>query len=283
MSIIVNSHLLFTELRNDLKKIYDGSEPDFLSFWIIEDLLGITKAQVLVREEIPIDPEKFDHFQQSRGRLIQGYPIQHILGYAYFMEHTFKVTPDVLIPRPETEELVLTASKNVLDSAQLLDIGTGSGCIAIALKKQLPSLAVHAWDESSQALEVAKLNARELQADVVFSQQDVFEKWPDQTWDFIVSNPPYIQEKEKDLMHTNVLDHEPELALFVPDEHPLIFYTRIVDQGQKHLKSGGFLLFEINESFGQEMLEMMKQKGLKNVQLLKDGFGKDRMTIGQKA
>ena len=282
MSIIVNSHFLFKELRDDLRNIYEGAEPDILSFWLIEDLLKITKSQILIGEEVAIDANVLNGYEVARKQLIAAYPIQYILGYAYFFGEKFKVSPGVLIPRPETEDLVNKALEKGTQAMELLDIGTGSGCIAITLKQRLPSANVHGWDEDIRALKVAKSNATTMDEEVMFHHQDVFERWPEKKWDLIVSNPPYVLEKEKEEIHRNVLEHEPAGALFVPDDIPLLFYTRITDQSVKYLNRGGWLLFEINENFGPQMEEMMKTRGFSQVELIADSFGKDRIVIGQK-
>lgn len=282
MSIIVNSHFLFKELRDDLRNIYEGAEPDILSFWLIEDLLKITKSQILIGEEVPIDANVLNGYEVAKKQLIAAYPIQYILGYAYFFGEKFKVSSGVLIPRPETEDLVNKALEKGTQAMELLDIGTGSGCIAITLKRRLPSANVHGWDEDIRALKVAKSNAKTMGEKVMFHHQDVFERWPEKKWDLIVSNPPYVLEKEKEEIHRNVLEHEPAGALFVPDDIPLLFYTRITDQSVKYLNRGGWLLFEINENYGPQMEEMMKTRGFSQVELIADSFGKDRIVIGQK-
>ena len=190
-----------------------------------------------------------------------------------------EVLSGVLIPRPETAELVDLIVKENPDARRLLDIGTGSGCIAISLDKNLPDAKVDAWDISEEALAIARKNNEELDAQVTFRRQDVFSADGIQgaSYDIIVSNPPYVTETEKTEMEANVLDWEPELALFVPDEDPLRFYRRIAELGRELLRPGGKLYFEINQAYGQDMIRMIEMNQYRDVRVIKDIFGKDRI------
>ena len=213
--------------------------------------------------------------------LKNGEPIQYILGYAWFRGIKLKVTPSVLIPRQETEELVEWIINDLdCNEPSVLDIGTGSGCIALALKNELPKSNVIAWDISNEALQVALQNANEYGLDIHFEQKDILNfsinDHPVQ-YDVIVSNPPYVMHKEKFKMHPNVLNNEPQLALFVDDNDPLLFYRAIVNTAKLLLNSNGLLYFEINESLGQETVQLIEKSGLSNIELKKDINGKDRM------
>ena len=225
-------------------------------------------------------------FEKIKTRLLAGEPVQYVVGFAWFYGLKFKVNPTVLIPRPETEELVewvLETVKNLkleTQNPKLLDIGTGSGCIPITLKVKKPSLNISAVDISEGALITASRNAYRMNADVEFQRIDILNEseWS-QLADFhiIVSNPPYIPNFEKALMEDNVLSYEPHLALFVEDEKPLIFYEKIADFAKKHLCTEGSLFFECNEFNAAEVVEMLEEKGFKTVELRRDMSGKNRM------
>jgi len=214
-------------------------------------------------------------------------PVQYILGETEFYGLKFKVNENVLIPRPETEELVewVIKEEEPATGYKILDIGTGSGCIAIALAKHLPEAEMFALDISDKALAVARRNAKENQADIRFFQYDILndEPFPFSTllFDCIVSNPPYITLKEKDSMAKNVLDYEPHQALFVPDENPLLFYERIAGFAHKYLSSNGSLYLETNSLYGQATAEALKNKNFRSMKLLKDISGNDRIIIAK--
>lgn len=211
-------------------------------------------------------------------------PLQYIEGRTLFLGREFWVAPGVLIPRPETEELVELMLKEIPADARILDVGTGSGCIAISLAKELPDALVTAWDVSPEALSVARANARKLQADVRFVECDVLACQVDEVglYDVIVSNPPYVTEAEKADMEPNVLQWEPSLALFVPDDDPLRFYRRIAVLGRDMLTDGGRLYFEINRAYGREMVEMLRTMGYVRVRVEKDLSQNDRFVIAEK-
>jgi release factor glutamine methyltransferase len=212
-------------------------------------------------------------------------PVQHILGTAHFMDLDFKVNEQVLIPRPETEELVcwiLDDVKYLKQPLTLLDMGTGSGCIAIALAKNRSNATVTALDISLDALKIAKENAKTNSVTIDFFKADILNLKLELDFDIIVSNPPYVRELEKVHMHTNVIDHEPKIALFVSDENPLRFYKAIVKFASDHLNAKGLLYLEINQYLGTEMIALLKDYGFSSIELRKDMFGNDRMLKGSK-
>lgn len=217
-------------------------------------------------------------------RLKANEPVQYIIGEEEFFGLKFRVTADTLIPRPETEELVeLILNENKENpSASILDVGTGSGCIAISLAKYMPKATISAWDISSEALNIARQNAEQNKVSVRFSEVDVLGNYPEtERFDIIVSNPPYVMECEKQEMDDNVLSFEPHTALFVPDEKPLLFYERIAEIGLNILKPKGKLYFEINRAKAVETKEMLEEKGYSDVRIVKDISSNDRMVVAQ--
>jgi release factor glutamine methyltransferase len=223
---------------------------------------------------------------EASNRLQHFEPIQYILGETEFYGLPFKVTPATLIPRPETEELVdwILAHYNK-NHKTLLDIGTGSGCIAITLAKNLPSLEISAMDISEETLKIASENAKDHKVGVIFSKVDILNALAlPQKYDIIVSNPPYVRNSEKKNMQKNVLDYEPTMALFVEDDNPLLFYSKIAALAKNYLNPKGFLFFEINEYLGKEVIQLLKRESFSEIELKKDFFGKDRMikcTVGE--
>ena len=241
--------------------------------------LGLTSTGLVLNADRLVDDHTLEVVEQQVGRLLNHEPIQYILGTAHFYGLDFAVNSSVLIPRPETEELVdWIVKENSLVNPAILDIGTGSGCIATTLKHQMPQAHVEGWDISSDALAVATLNASSIGVEVAFRQVDILscEPSPANHFDIIVSNPPYVRELEKQQMSHNVLDHEPHLALFVSNSDPLLFYRTIAQKAKVMLKPGGLLYFEINEYLGGEMLEMLEKLGYDAI-LKQDLQGKDRM------
>ena len=243
------------------------------------DMLGVDALDIYMGKDIILSACKQRELENIIFRLQKNEPIQYIRGYAEFCGRNFRVAPGVLIPRPETAELVDLIVKENPDACRLLDIGTGSGCIAISLDKNLPDAKVDAWDISEEALAIARKNNEELDAQVIFRRQDVFsaDGMQGASYDIIVSNPPYVTETEKTEMEANVLDWEPGLALFVPDEDPLRFYRRIAELGRELLRPGGKLYFEINQAYGQDMIRMIEMNQYRDVRVIKDIFGKDRI------
>ena len=266
-----------TYIRQSLQDIYPPEEVRALSMLICCDILGVDALDIYMGKDIILSACKQRELENIIFRLQKNEPIQYIRGYAEFGGRNFRVAPGVLIPRPETAELVSLIVKENPDARCLLDIGTGSGCIAISLSKSLPGARVDAWDISEEALAIARKNNEELDAQVTFCRQDVFsaDGMQSGSYDIIVSNPPYVTEKRE--MEANVLDWEPELALFVPDEDPLRFYRRIAELGRELLRPDGKLYFEINQAYGQDMIRMIEMNQYRDVRVIKDIFGKDRI------
>ena len=269
----------------ELSDIYAKEEAAMLCFLSVQHRFNWTKASYLLNKQEVISDADTTYFLDILSQLKTSKPIQYILGETEFYGRTFRVNPAVLIPRPETEELVKWVVETVsTKTPSLLDIGTGSGCIAISLKIEIPEAEVVAIDISADALALAQQNATFHKVPLTFIEKDVLHMHPTDfatTFDVLVSNPPYIAMAEKDSMKANVLANEPHVALFVPDNDPLIFYDRIAALAQAKLNLGGFLFFEINELFGKEVLELLVKKGFKHLELRKDLFGKDRMVKAQ--
>ncbi|PLX14245.1 MAG: peptide chain release factor N(5)-glutamine methyltransferase [Marinilabiliales bacterium] len=270
-------------IKSELKDIYPIEEINSFVYIIFDEVLKYSRTKVLVSSEHEVNNESIKQIYSITKELKQQKPIQYIFEKTTFYELLFRVNPSVLIPRPETEELVewiIAENKNKVQ--KILDIGTGSGCIAISLAKNLVGSTVYAADVSAEALKIAEENCRLNKVPIQLFQLDILNPKNniDQKFDIIVSNPQYIAEKEKNLMQANVLNHEPELALFVSDEDPLVFYKSIVNFGLSHLNSNGQLFFEINESYGSKMFELLNEKGFSHISLKKDINGKDRMIKG---
>lgn len=269
-----------TELREEYP------EQEILSFFNIltEKILGMTRLDVAMEPQREISENEKITFEDALQRLKQHEPIQYIIGETEFFGLKFKVNKNVLVPRPETEELVewiIFDFKNYTEKElKILDIGTGSGCISISLAKNLPNASVSAMDISAEALKTAKENAEVNKVEINFIQQDVLqlENLPER-YDIIVSNPPYVRELEKKEMQQNVLKHEPETALYVKDENPLLFYDKITRLAKTGLKENGALYFEINQYLGAETAEFLRQNNFSS-SLKKDIFGNDRMLKG---
>lgn len=271
-------------IRSRLQPYYTAEEVSALSRIVCCDLLGQAPTDYYLGKDIALSPKKEQELEDILQRLSRFEPLQYIEGRTLFLGREFWVAPGVLIPRPETEELVELMLKEIPADARILDVGTGSGCIAISLAKELPDALVTAWDVSPEALSVARANARKLQADLRFVECDVLACQVDEVglYDVIVSNPPYVTEAEKADMEPNVLQWEPSLALFVPDDDPLRFYRRIAVLGRDMLADGGRLYFEINRAYGREMVEMLRTMGYVRVRVEKDLSQNDRFVIAEK-
>ncbi len=270
---------LIKQLRDELADLYTQGERDAIIRIIALDLLKIENTAFYLRDDINLDAQQQQMLTDATERLKRAEPIQYIIGETEFCDLTFKVNPSVLIPRPETGELVRwIVEENKNKENTILDIGTGSGCIAISLAKMMPQATVTAWDISPQAIETARSNNVVNGTKVTFVEQDIFTANEDNgKYDIIVSNPPYIKEIERENMQRNVLDWEPQIALFVPDNDPLVFYRHIARKGLQLLKPGGKLYFEINREHGQETCAMLAQYGYKAIELHKDFADNDRM------
>jgi len=268
-------------IRDSLSQLYCEQEIESISKLIFEKVLGFSRLQVHLNQHQTISSANLTQITEIVNRLIQFEPIQYILGETEFYGLPLKVNPAVLIPRPETEELVDWIIHNSPPiNPIILDIGTGSGCIPIALTKNLTGAIAEGWDISTDALRVAKKNAEINQVKVDFICADVLNlNYPaqKQKYDIIVSNPPYVTTSEQLSMLKNVVDYEPHVALFVSDTDPMIFYRKIAEIAFKALKPGGKLYFEINEQFGKETIELLSLKGFKNIILKRDINGKERM------
>jgi release factor glutamine methyltransferase len=278
---------LFQLIQQRLMQLMDAPEAGQQAYWLLESLYGRSRTDVIMDRPLQLSSKEEEKLEEALKRLEQHEPIQYVLGEAPFYQHVFKVNTAVLIPRPETEELVHHICRRHAkeQGLRLLDIGTGSGCIAISLALCLPGAVVSAVDVSPSALEVAQENARLLGADVQFFETDILEEFPValSLLDVIVSNPPYVRELEKSLMKPNVMEWEPHTALFVEDADPLLFYRRIAQLAEKLLKEGGWLYFEINEAYGKQVADLLEQKGFMEVKTLKDLQKKDRMVQAKKA
>jgi len=268
-------------IRKELAGIFPKREIESLIYLIFEKLKGYSRTQFLLSGDDELSLEDLGEIEKIILRLKSHEPIQYILGQTEFYGLSFFAVSGVLIPRPETEELVQwIIEENKSASPTILDIGTGTGCIAISLRKNIQQSTVLACDISPICIETALRNAAFNAATVSVFEYDILNFKPEVSFpelDLVVSNPPYIRENEKILMERNVLEYEPELALFVPDEDPLIFYKRIADFALLHLKNRGGLYFEINEAFGDDCVEMLQDKGFSEITLKKDINGKDRM------
>lgn len=271
-------------IRQSLQDIYPPEEVKALTMLICCDMLCLDALDIYLGKDMILSECKERELENIIFRLQKNEPIQYIRGFAEFDGRRFKVASGVLIPRPETVELVDLVARENTNACRLLDIGTGSGCIAISLDKKLPNAEVEAWDISEDALAIARENNKVLVADVTFLQRDVlsndWEKAP--SFDVIVSNPPYVTEAEKKEMDANVLDWEPELALFVPDDDPLRFYRRIADLGRELLLPGGKLYFEINQAYGRETAHILEMNQYHDVRVIRDIFGKDRIVTANR-
>lgn len=278
--------LAFREkFRNRLNKEFASEEVNSFFNMLSEKYLNMSRLQIAMHPEKELSADELQNFEGALQRLQQHEPVQYITGDTEFFGLNFKVNKHVLIPRPETEELVqwiLTDLEGRRESLRILDIGTGSGCIAVALAKNLPKAEIWAIDISEEALKMAFLNAQQNKVQVNFLQNDVLkmQNLP-MVFDVIVSNPPYVRELEKFEMQRNVLEFEPHTALYVSDDDPLLFYKQITALASKGLSSKGVVYFEINQYLGQETSELLQQKNFRT-SLKKDIFGVDRMLRGSR-
>ncbi len=269
------------QLKNKLKNVYSIPEIQQLLFFIYSKAVNLTKIQVMANPDMLISKHNYDEIIIIGSRLANNEPIEYIIGETEFYNLKFKVNPAVLIPRPETEELinwVLTDCNK--ENLKILDIGTGSGCIAISLAKNIQNIKVFAVDISKKTIDIAKTNAKNNCVNINFIECNILDAnctlLPKRI-DIIVSNPPYVRQSEKVFMKPNVLDYEPELALFVTDDNPIIFYREIAILGNKLLNNKGLLFFEINEALGKEVKNMLEELQYSQIEIKKDINGKDRM------
>ena len=275
---------MLQKLIQTLTPLHGSAEARAIVYALMEDVFEMSKTDVLLGRFDRLSETEKAQFSEYAKRLTDGEPLQYVVGTAPFGNLRFEVTPATLIPRPETLELVdwVVAEQQDRPSLRLLDIGTGSGCIAISLASRLPQAKVSAWDISADALAVARRNAERNGVAVAFQQVDALHVKETETFDCIVSNPPYICEAEKAEMTDSVLLHEPHTALFVPNDDPLRFYRAIAELGVRNLSPGGTLYFEINRAYGAETCKLLRDLGYTNVELRKDFFGNDRMVRARK-
>ncbi|WP_224995388.1 peptide chain release factor N(5)-glutamine methyltransferase [Cesiribacter sp. SM1] len=262
-----------------------GESASQQAYWLLEAVLDISLMDVVLDKAVKLPPEKEARLQQSVERLLQHEPLQYVLGETSFYGYSFLVTPAVLIPRPETEELVhrIVERHKAQGQLNILDVCTGSGCIALTLAKELPAGKIWATDISPEALAVAEQNRQRLEVEAQFVEADALKHpFPLTAPDVVVSNPPYVRQSEARQMQPNVLSFEPHLALFVPDEDALLFYRAIAGEAAKKLKPGGWLYFEINEAYAEEVASLMRELDFEHVQVLPDMQGKMRMAEGIK-
>ncbi|MDD3319896.1 MAG: peptide chain release factor N(5)-glutamine methyltransferase [Paludibacter sp.] len=270
----------FYKIQSELQGLYPETEIRNFSYLIIEKITKFSKAEIVVNKNTLFSDEQSQFVENFILRLKKFEPIQYILGETEFYGLPFKVNESVLIPRPETEELVYWIKTENTDNEtkSILDIGTGSGCIAISLKHIFPKVDVSAYDISEKALETAKINAELNNVNIRFSTIDMLNPIStNEKWDIIVSNPPYVPEKEKSEIQPNVLNHEPHLALFVPDNDPLLFYRQIALFAKKQLNNKGKLYFEIHRDTAKDAVKLLSEMGFVNIELRKDISGNDRM------
>ena len=274
----------YQELWRRLAQVYDEGEAKAIARMVYEVRFNLTLSDLFIGKDTQLSANDQAELAEITQRLEQQEPVQYVLGQADFCGRTFAVNQHVLIPRLETEELCRWIISEFRDErlefkdCSILDIGTGSGCIAITLAAELPEAKVTAWDISEEALQVARENTKRLHSNVTFERTDALNTPLDhERWDVTVSNPPYICNKERARMEANVLDYEPHTALFVPDDSPLLFYSAIAQYGLTALKTGGQLYFEINPLYAQELAEMLSMMSYHDIKIKNDTYGKQRM------
>ena len=291
---------MYRKLWLPLTAVYDEREAKAIVRWVLEVLFGLTWTDIICGKVEELSPDDQTRLETILRRLAAGEPVQYVVGLADFGPRLFHVAPGVLIPRPETYELcqwiVLKRKEERgerredsqrAETLKILDIGTGSGCIACTLAAEIVGAEVTAWDISEEALTIARENAKRTHIHVSFEQVNVLRREErgerrEKTWDLIVSNPPYICEKERTEMERNVLEHEPETALFVPDDDPLLFYRTIAQYGYEMLKRDGWLYFEINPLYVSDLRELLHMMGYHAIESKEDQYGKPRMIRAQK-
>ena len=279
--------MTYNELWHLLAPLYGDGEAKAIARLVYEVRFGLSFSDICLGKDTQLSANSQEELKGIAERLLQQEPIQYVLGQAVFCGRTFMVNEHVLIPRPETEELcswiVSQEDKGSIDTANILDIGTGSGCIAITLAAEMPKAKVTAWDISTEALKVAEENAKRNLVYVSFEHVDALHiptnilQQTAKIFDFIVSNPPYICNNERVQMESNVLNYEPHTALFVPDDDALLFYRAIAQYGQVALKEGGWLYFEINPLYASILIEMLVMMEYHDIEIKEDQFGKERM------
>lgn len=275
---------LYQHIINELSAVVGIDEAKAMTYMLLEHFTSYDKLFVCLNPNVEIDDLIIERINKAIRDLQNHKPIQYILGKTFFCDLSFFVDKSVLIPRPETEELVEWVLEDSSQMPKILDICTGSGCIAIALAHYWKESQVYALDVSQRALKIARKNATSNHVDVHFLKKDILssdvENEINISFDIILSNPPYVRKSEKQYMHQRVLDYEPDLALFVEDDNPLLFYHRILKIGQSLLNDNGKIYFEVNEAFGEEIVTLFMEYGYSDVILRKDIHGKDRIVYG---
>lgn len=271
----------YETLWQQLSKRYEPNEAKAIVRWVLDVRFNLSWADILCDRVSTLSADDQTALGRIMTRLEKGEPVQYVMGTAYFCGRRFHVEPGVLIPRPETEELCQWSLSPTLPDwdGRVLDMGTGSGCIACTLAAERPRTAVTAWDVSDTALRIAAANSKALGTRVRFEKTDIL-NIPDSgsgQWELIISNPPYVCEKEKEQMEQHVLDHEPSLALFVPDDDPLLFYRCIAKYSAKTLTTGGRLMMEINPNYADALVKLLQEHGLTDVDIRSDQYGRQRM------
>jgi release factor glutamine methyltransferase len=284
--------MTYNELWHLLAPLYGDSEAKAIARMVYDVRFGLSLSDICIGKDTQLSANSQAELKGIAERLLEQEPVQYVLGQTDFCGRTFMVNKHVLIPRPETGELchwiVSQGDTSPMNATNILDIGTGSGCIAITLAAEMRKAKVTAWDISENALEVARENARQLSVNVTFEQVDVLHipsnsyQQTSKVFDVIVSNPPYIINKERASMEANVLNYEPHTALFVPDDDPLLFYRAITSYGQNALRQGGWLYFEINPLYAQNMIELLSSMSYHDIETRYDEYGKQRMIRAQK-
>ena len=277
--------MTYQQLSRRLAKVYDEGEAKAIVRMVYEVHYGLSMSDILMGRDENVPASELEDITQ---RLERKEPVQYVLGEAEFGGRMFHIAPGVLIPRPETAELcqwTIAPLTTYHSPLTILDIGTGSGCIAITLAAEMPEAKVAAWDISVEALNIARKNAQRHHVEVPFEQVDILansQQLTANSYDIIVSNPPYICRREAKAMEQNVLDYEPHIALFVPDDDPLLFYRAIADYGLTALKKDGWLYFEINPLYANDLASLLKEKGYHDIEIKNDQFGKQRFLKGKK-
>ncbi len=282
----------YHQLQQSIQPLYANREASNIADLIMEDITGWDRSRRIIHHDALLSEPQLERYTHCKRELLHGRPTQYVLGHAWFCDMRFQVDEHVLIPRPETEELVMEVKKMYAEILpekdhlfKMVDIGTGSGCIAIALKKYFPNWDVWAVDKSNGALAIAKTNAVLLDTSIRFVASDILKEAKTDhlpAFDLIISNPPYIPVEDKQDMDDRVLDHEPHEALFVTDEDPLQFYKAIIAFSDHHLLRGGMLFFETHELFAQEVAALLEENGFENIAVRKDFQEKERIVLGRR-
>ncbi len=268
-------------LANKLQSIYETREAKSVAELYVAEILNLSKTELFLIKNDKISSRHLNLLEKNSNRLINGEPIQYIVNRAWFYSYPFYVDKNVLIPRQETEIIIknITEQLNNIKNPKILDIGTGSGCISIALKLSVQNVSVYALDISKNAIEVAQKNAKNHNVDISFKQHDILSENDigfNEKFDIIISNPPYVRFSERNMMHKNVVNFEPDIALYVNDDEPLIFYDKILQKTQYILNDNGQIWFEINEAFANHIVKLCKQYHYQDCQVIKDLNNKDR-------